>query len=72
MVDDPALGQQDKSLVGLGKLDHAQHDAVLAGGVGGSFAGVVVLPDLILLPAASQTMLPAARREGSVVSSDIR
>ena len=32
----------------------------------------IVLPHVILLPAASLRMLPAARREGSVVSSDIR
>jgi TnpA family transposase len=36
-----------------------------------AYSDAVVLPHLILLPAASPRMLPVARREGSVVSSDI-
>jgi hypothetical protein len=31
---DQTLGQQDESLLGLCKLDHAQFDAVLAGSIG--------------------------------------
>lgn len=41
--DHPTPWQQDKTALGLGELDHLEHDAVCLGGFGGSLTGLALI-----------------------------